>query len=47
MVTILKYLKPKEWTLIGISILFIVTQVWLDLELPGYMSKITRLVQIP
>ncbi|MEK4879929.1 MULTISPECIES: ABC transporter ATP-binding protein [Paenibacillus] len=47
MVTILKYLKPKEWTLIGISILFIVTQVWLDLELPGYMSEITRLVQIP
>ncbi|ETT67555.1 MULTISPECIES: ABC transporter ATP-binding protein [Paenibacillus] len=47
MVTILKYLKPKEWALIGISILFIVTQVWLDLELPGYMSEITRLVQIP
>lgn len=47
MVTILKYLKPKEWALIGISILFIVTQVWLDLELPDYMSDITRLVQTP
>ncbi|RCX23734.1 ATP-binding cassette subfamily B protein [Fontibacillus phaseoli] len=47
MLTILKYLKSKEWTLIGISVLFIVAQVWLDLELPGYMSDITRLVQTP
>ncbi|ASA21578.1 ABC transporter ATP-binding protein [Paenibacillus donghaensis] len=47
MVTILKYLKPKEWALFGISLLFIVTQVWLDLELPDYMSDITRLIQTP
>ncbi|AIQ17320.1 multidrug ABC transporter ATP-binding protein [Paenibacillus sp. FSL H7-0357] len=47
MVTILKYLKPKEWALVGFSLLFIVAQVWLDLELPGYMSDITRLIQTP
>ncbi|WP_019911762.1 ABC transporter ATP-binding protein [Paenibacillus sp. HW567] len=47
MVKILKYLNPKEWALFGISILFIVAQVWLDLELPDYMSEITRLVQTP
>lgn len=40
-----KYLKPKEWTLILASIVFIVGQVWLDLKLPDYMSKITTLVQ--
>ncbi|AIQ63582.1 multidrug ABC transporter ATP-binding protein [Paenibacillus stellifer] len=47
MVKILKYLNPKEWALFGVSILFIVAQVWLDLELPDYMSEITRLVQTP
>jgi len=45
MVKILKYLKAKEWALIGISLIFIVSQVWLDLKLPDYMSTITRLVQ--
>ncbi|MNZ43665.1 putative ABC transporter ATP-binding protein [compost metagenome] len=47
MVKILKYLNPKEWALFGVSLLFIVAQVWLDLELPDYMGKITRLVQTP
>lgn len=47
MVKILKYLNPREWSLFGVSILFIVAQVWLDLELPDYMSEITRLVQTP
>jgi len=45
MLKIFKYLKPKEWTLIIASIVFIVGQVWLDLKLPDYMSKITTLVQ--
>ena len=31
----------------GISLVFIVTQVWLDLKLPDYMSEITRLTQTP
>ncbi|MGE7916802.1 ABC transporter ATP-binding protein [Lysinibacillus xylanilyticus] len=45
MLKVFKYLKPKEWTLIVVSIVFIVGQVWLDLKLPDYMSKITTLVQ--
>ena len=45
MIKIFKYLKSKDWVLIFISLLFIVTQVWLDLKLPDYMSKITVLVQ--
>lgn len=43
---ILKYLKAREWTLIGVSLIFILSQVWLDLKLPDYMSDITRLVQL-
>ena len=45
MAKILKYLKAREWTLIFVSLIFILSQVWLDLKLPDYMSTITRLVQ--
>lgn len=45
MIKIFKYLKSKDWALIFVSLLFIVTQVWLDLKLPDYMSDITVLVQ--
>ena len=37
--------KPKERGYIGISLVFIVVQVWLDLKLPDYMSNVTSLVQ--
>ncbi|WP_035053594.1 ABC transporter ATP-binding protein [Carnobacterium pleistocenium] len=47
MLKILKYLKRKEWVMILFSFIFIVLQVYLDLELPEYMSKITQLIQIP
>ncbi|AIQ31294.1 MULTISPECIES: ABC transporter ATP-binding protein [unclassified Paenibacillus] len=47
MLKLLKNLEPKEWFLFGISLMFIIAQVWLDLELPGYMSDITRLIQTP
>ncbi|HML38649.1 MAG TPA: ABC transporter ATP-binding protein [Bacillota bacterium] len=47
MLKIFKYLKPKEWLMAGISLIFIVAQVWLDLKLPGYMSEITTLTQTP
>lgn len=47
MLTILKYLKPKEWLMASISLIFIVAQVWLDLRIPDYMSEITRLTQTP
>ena len=45
MLKIFKYLKPKEWLMAGISLIFIVAQVWLDLKLPDYMSEITTLTQ--
>lgn len=45
MIKIFKYLKSKDWALIFVSLLFIVTQVWLDLKLPDYMSDITVLIQ--
>jgi ATP-binding cassette subfamily B protein len=45
MLKIFKYLKPKEWLVAGISLIFIVAQVWLDLKLPEYMSAITKLTQ--
>ena len=45
MLKILKRLNGKEWLQAGISLLFIVSQVWLDLKLPDYMSEITRLTQ--
>ncbi|MBY0012014.1 ABC transporter ATP-binding protein [Paenibacillus typhae] len=47
MIKLLKHLEPKEWALFAFSVLFIVAQVWLDLELPDYMSDITRLIQTP
>lgn len=47
MIRILKRLSRLEWTLIGLSVAFIAAQVWLDLELPGYMAEITTLVQTP
>ena len=47
MLKLFKHLKSKEWTMVAISVAFIVCQVWLDLRLPDYMSEITRLVQTP
>lgn len=38
-------MKKKDWLYVFISLIFIVVQVWLDLKLPDYMSKITTLVQ--
>lgn len=47
MLKLLKRLKMKEWFQVLASLAFIVTQVWLDLKLPDYMSGITRLTQTP
>ncbi|HAG44271.1 MAG TPA: multidrug ABC transporter ATP-binding protein, partial [Clostridium sp.] len=46
MIKLFKNLTKKEWLFVGISLLFIIAQVWLDLKLPDYMSEITMLVQI-
>ena len=45
MTKIMKYLTKRQWVWIGICVLFIVGQVWLDLKMPDYMSAITTLVQ--
>lgn len=45
MVKIFKYLSKTEYALAGVSLLFIIAQVWLDLKLPDYMNEITKLVQ--
>ena len=47
MLKLLKFLQKKEVGMIILSIGFIVLQVWLDLEIPDYMSTITTLVQTP
>ena len=47
MFRLLKRLKAAEWLQALVSLVFIVTQVWLDLKLPDYMSEITRLTQMP
>lgn len=45
MTKIMKYLTKRQWVWIGICVLFIIGQVWLDLKMPDYMSAITTLVQ--
>ena len=45
MLNIFRYLRKQEWLYLLYSVFFIVISVWLDLKLPGYMSKITILVQ--
>ena len=45
MTKLFRYLKKREWTMAAVSLVFIVAQIWLDLRLPEYMSKITMLVQ--
>lgn len=47
MIKILKRLNAREWLLAAVSLVFIVTQVWLDLKLPDYMAEITQLTQTP
>ena len=37
--------KKKDWLFVFISFIMIVIQVWLDLKLPDYMSKVTVLIQ--
>lgn len=45
MLKLIRNFTKKEWTLMFISALFIIFQVWLDLKMPDYMSEITQLVQ--
>ena len=45
MLKIFKNLRKREWSLVALSLVFIVVQVWLDLKTPEYMAEITTLVQ--
>ncbi len=45
MLKLLKNLGKREIILVLVSLILIITQVWLDLKLPDYMAKITTLVQ--
>ena len=44
MKSILRFLKPIHWALLVLMGVFVAVQVWFDLEIPGYMSKITVLL---
>jgi len=45
MIKLLKYIKGREWLFFLLSLVFVMSQVWLDLKLPDYMSSITILVE--
>ena len=45
MIKLIKQFNKKDWGLAILSVILIVFQVWLDLKMPDYMSKITVLVQ--
>ena len=45
MFKLIKNLGKKEWLVVLISFVLILGQVWLELKMPDYMSKITVLVQ--
>ena len=45
MLKLIRNFDKREWLYVFIVLIFIVLQVWLDLKMPDYMSKITVLVQ--
>ena len=45
MFKLLKNINKKQWFFIMISFVLIISQVWLELKMPDYMSEITVLVQ--
>lgn len=45
MISLLKYLKKKDWLLIGLCVCLIALQVALELKMPDYTSNLTNIVQ--
>ena len=45
MFKLLKSFRKKEWLITIVSTCLIIMQVWLELKMPDYMSKVTILVQ--
>ena len=44
---ILKYLRAREWAAIAVCVVLIAFMVYLELEIPGYMSSITTEIVSP
>ena len=42
---ILKYFRKRDWARTAALVVFIICQVYLDLEIPGYMNDITYAIQ--
>ncbi len=47
MFKILKKMKRQDWCYALCCVVFIVTQVWLDMTMPQYMNEITVLIETP
>jgi len=47
MVKIFSRLRAKEWLMMGVCLVFVVAQVWLDLKMPDYMKEVTAIVTNP
>ncbi|MBC5648118.1 ABC transporter ATP-binding protein [Christensenella tenuis] len=45
MLKLFRKFTATEWGLVGLALVLIVIQVWLELTMPSYMSEITMLVQ--
>lgn len=45
MLKLLKNATKKQWLLALVCLFLVITQVWLELKMPDYMSEITQLVQ--
>lgn len=45
MLKLFKNFNKKEWLLIALVVVLVAFQVWLELEMPDYMSEITMLIQ--
>lgn len=44
---ILKYLKARDWAMVAACTVLIAAMVYLELEIPGYMSSITTQLNLP
>ena len=44
---ILKYLGGRDWAMVALSVVLIAAMVYLELEIPGYMSTITTEIVRP
>ena len=45
LIKLFKYLKAKDWAFFAFSLVFMCAQVALDLQIPDYMSGITRILE--